>query len=77
MVYNPNNNKIQDCICLQLHPIQMSFQIFLMSSKSTFISINFTKLKGDLQLTLRTLCHFLLTIINFSKFYNVKQHFLR
>jgi hypothetical protein len=47
------------------------------SSKSTFISINFTKLKGDLQLTLRTLCHFLLTMINFSKFYNVKQHFLR
>jgi hypothetical protein len=52
------------------------FSIFF-NSFSTFISINFTKLKGDLQLTLGTLHHFLLTIINFSKFYNVKQHFLR
>jgi hypothetical protein len=42
------------------------------SSRFSFVSINYIKLYGDLQPTLRSLTQFFLTNINFSKFFVCK-----
>ncbi len=50
-------------------PLKKTFKFFQFSSESLSTSMNSTKLEGDLQLILGLLCHFLLTNINFSKFF--------